>query len=200
MRPRSSPRGTARRGTIRGRASRRHRRGPYRPRSPRSNPRKRLRPGRRSEPVAFGAMARARSPFAGLLAFLGGVALVLGVVGLWANRTVGDSDAFSSLAGRLLGQDVIVSRLATAIVDPVLERSSPEVRQQRRIIVSTTEQVLRNEAFVAVFQDVLRDAHEQMLVGDGVVKLHLDPALDAVVLEVRKVAPQVADQLDAVDA
>src|SRR3954467_4487333 len=159
-----------------------------------------LRPLPAAEPVAFGAMARARSPFAGLLAFLGGGALVLGIVGVWANRTVGDSDAFSSLAGQLLGQDVIVSRLATAIVDPVLERSSPEVRQQRRIIVSATEQVLRNDAFVVVFQKVLRDAHEQLLVGDGDVKLHLDPALDAVIVEVRKVAPPVADQLDAVDA
>ena len=145
-------------------------------------------------------MARPRSPFAGFLAFLGGLALVLGIVGLWANRTIGDSDAFSSLAGRLLGEDAIVSRLATAIVDPVLERSPAEVRQQRRIIVSTTERVLRDPAFVAVFEDVLRDAHQQLLVSDVDVKLHLDPALDAVIVQIRTVAPDVADELDGVDA
>ena len=145
-------------------------------------------------------MARSRSPFAGFLAFLGGLALVFGLVGLWANRTIGDSDAFSSLAGRLLAQDVIVTRLANAIVDPVLERATPEVRQQRRIIVATTEKVLSNPAFVSVFQDVLREAHQQLLVGDGDVKLHLDPALDAVIVEIRKVAPQVAEQLDGVNA
>jgi len=145
-------------------------------------------------------MARPRSPFAGFLAFLGGFALVLGIVGLWANRTIGDSDAFASLAGRLLGEDVIVSRLATEIVDPVLERSTPEVRQQRRIIVATTEQVLKNRAFVPVFEDVLRDVHQQLLVSDDDIQLHLDPALDAVVVEIRKVSPQVADELDAVDA
>jgi hypothetical protein len=145
-------------------------------------------------------VARPRSPFAGFLAFLGGVAIVLGIVGLWANRTIGDSDAFASLAGRLLQEDEITSRLATAIVDPVLERSTPEVRQQRRIIVATTERVLENDAFVAVFEDVLRDAHQQLLVGDDDVKLHLDPALDAVIVEVRAVAPRVADELDAVDA
>jgi hypothetical protein len=145
-------------------------------------------------------MARARSPFAGFLAFLGGLALVLGIVGLWANRTIGDGDAFASLAGRLLAQDVIVTRLANAIVDPVLERATPEVRQHRRVIVATTEEVLQNPAFVSVFQDVLRDAHQQLLVGDGDVKLHLDSALAAVIVEIRKVAPQVADQLSGVDA
>lgn len=145
-------------------------------------------------------MARPRSPFAGFLAFLGGFAIALGIVGLWVNRTVGDTEAFSALASRLLDEDVIVNRLANEIVDPVLEVSPPEVRQQRRIIVATTERVLGDERFVPVFEDVLRDTHHQLLVADGEVTLRLDTALDAVVVEIRRIAPRVADQLETVDA
>jgi hypothetical protein len=145
-------------------------------------------------------MARPRSAFASLLAVVGGLGIVLGIVGLWANRTVGDSETFSSLAGGLLRQDVIVSRLAIAIVDPALERAAPEVRRQRRVIVSTTEAVLRNDRFVPIFEGVLEETHRSLVEGDRDVRLRLDPALDAVVVEVRRVAPPVADQLDDVDA
>lgn len=145
-------------------------------------------------------MGRPRSAFASFLAVTGGIGLVLGVVGLWANQTVGDTEAFAGLATGLLRQDVIVTRLADAIVDPALEQAAPEIRQQRRIIVSTTETVLRNERFVPIFEGVLAETHRSLIDGEREVRLSLDPALDAVIVEVRKVAPPVADQLDAVDA
>lgn len=145
-------------------------------------------------------MARPRSPFAGFLAFLGGTAIALGIVGLWVNRTIGDTEAVSALAPRLLAQDVIVGRLANEIVDPVLAASPPEVRRQRRVIVATTQRVLGDERFVPVFEDVLRDSHRQLLAADEDVTLRLDPALDVVIVEIRRVAPAVADQLETVDA
>lgn len=145
-------------------------------------------------------MARPRSAFASFLAVTGGIGLVFGMVGLWANRTVGDTEAFAGLATGLLRQDVIVARLADAIVDPALEQAGPEIRQQRRIIVATTETVLRNERFVPIFEGVLAETHRSLLGGERDVRLRLDPALDAVIVEVRKVAPPVADQLDGVDA
>ena len=144
-------------------------------------------------------MARPRSRFASFLAVLGALCAAFGLVGLWASRTLGDADAFSSLADGMLGQRAVVSRLAVVIVDRALETAPPEVRQQRRLIVSTTESVLEDERFVPVFEDVLRDAHGQLIDGRGDVRLELAPALDAVAVQVRLLAPAVADQLDAVE-
>jgi hypothetical protein len=143
-------------------------------------------------------MARSRSPFGAFLAVLAGIAMALGALGWWAEHTVGDAEAFSSLAGDLLAQQSVVSRLATAIVDPVLEQASPEVRQQRAVIVRTTRHVLGDERFVPVFEDVLVQVHRSLLDRDGDVRLELGPAQDAVVVQVRAVSPSVASQLAAV--
>jgi hypothetical protein len=145
-------------------------------------------------------MARPRSPFGSILSILAGLALSLGVVGWWLGHTVGDADAFASLAGDLLHQDAVVSSLAQEIVHPVLENATPDVKQQRAVILATTESVLRDQRFVPLFEDVLRQAHHDLIDGKGDVQLDLGPALAAVVTEVRPISPQVADQLAAVPA
>src|SRR5919205_1684272 len=145
-------------------------------------------------------MARSRSRFASFLAVLAGIALAIGLLGWWADRTVADTDAFSSLAADLLDQPAVVSRLADAIVDPVLEKQPAAVRAQRSIIVATTKGVLGNARFVPLFKDVLRQAHRELLDGRGEVRLELQPALDRVVDAVRAVSPPVATQLAAVRA
>ena len=150
------------------------------------------------ERVPSPAMARSRSPFASLLAVLGALAVVFGVIGVWASRTAGDVDSFSALAGDLLHQESIVDRLAIVIVDPVLDAAPAEVRRQRPVIIATTKSVLGDERFVPVFEGVLRRAHGALLDGDGAVHLQLAPALDAVVVEVRKLSPGVADELATV--
>jgi hypothetical protein len=144
-------------------------------------------------------MPRARrSPFGTFLAVVAGLAVALGVVGWWAGRTLGDADAFASLASGLLRQETVVARLATAVVDPVLRTAPEEVQRQRPVIVTTTRSVLADDRFVPVFESVLRRAHRSLLEGTGDVHLQLSPALDAVVVEVRRVAPAIADQLEGV--
>ena len=143
-------------------------------------------------------MARSRSPFGSLLAVVGALAVVFGLVGVWASRTIGDIDSFSSLAGGLLHQESVVNRLAIVIVDPVLDTAPDEVRRQRPVILATTRSVLGDERFVPVFEGVLRRAHSSLLEGEGPVHLQLAPALDAVVVEVRRLSPDVADQLAGV--
>jgi hypothetical protein len=145
-------------------------------------------------------MARSRSRFASFLAVLAGIALAIGLLGWWADRTVANTDAFSSLATDLLAQPAIVSRLADAIVDPVLEKQPAAVRAQRSIIVATTKGVLTNARFVPLFENVLRQAHRALLDGRGEVRLELQPALDRVVEAVRSVSPAVATQLADVRA
>jgi hypothetical protein len=145
-------------------------------------------------------MARPRSPFGSVLSILAGLAIALGIVGWWIGHTVGDADAFASLAGDLLQEDAIVSSLASAIVHPALANATPEVKQQRAVILATTEAVLRDERFVPLFEDVLRQAHHDLFDGKGDVRLELGPALASVITQVRPISPQVADQLAAVPA
>ena len=86
------------------------------------------------------------------------------------------------------------------IVDPVLDDAAPEVQEQRAFIVTTTESVLGDPRFVAVFQGVLRRTATELVDGTGPVRLELQRPLDWVVTEVEPISPDLADQLAAVDA
>jgi hypothetical protein len=130
---------------------------------------------------------------------LGGLAIALGVTGLWAQRTLGDADTFAALAGDILEDPIIRTELAVVIVDPVLEDATPEIQQQRDFIVTTTATVLGNERFVAVFEDVLRRVGGRLIEGEGALTLQLDRPLDLVVREVRGISPEIADALAAID-
>jgi hypothetical protein len=143
-------------------------------------------------------MAR-RSMLATWLAVLGGLAIALGVSGLWAQRTIGDPETLAGLAGEILDQPGIRTQLAIVIVDPVLARATPEVRQQRTFIVTTTASVLGDARFVPVFQGVLRRAATELVDGDGPVRLDLRRPLDLVITQVEPISPELADQLAAIE-
>ncbi len=140
-----------------------------------------------------------RSPLATWLAVLGGLAIALGVAGLWAQRTLGDPETVSALAGEILAEPRIRTELAIVIVDPVLEHAPKEIRAQRDLIVSTTESVLGAARFVSVFQDVLRVAATELLEGQGAVRLELERPLERVVVEIQPVSPEVAAALAEID-
>jgi hypothetical protein len=143
--------------------------------------------------------ARRRSALATWLAVLGGLAVAIGVAGLWAQRTLGDPDSVAALAGEILAEPEIRTELAVVIVDPALERAPRQIRQQREVILTTTEAILDDPRFVPLFQDALRGAATQLVDGDGAVRLDLEGPLDLVVVEVRPVSPEVADELATVD-
>jgi hypothetical protein len=130
---------------------------------------------------------------------LGGLAIALGVTGLWAQRTLGDPETFARLAGEILDDDEIRSELAIVIVDPVLDEAAPEIQQQRAFIVATTAGVLGDRRFVPLFQGVLRRAATDLLEGDGAVTLQLDRPLGLVVEEIEPVSPEVAAALAQID-
>ncbi len=143
-------------------------------------------------------MAR-RSTLATWLAVLGGLSIALGVLGLWAQRTIGDPETLAGLAGEILDQPEIRTQLAVVIVDPVLDRATPEIREQRAFLVTTTASVLGDARFVPVFQGVLRRAATDLVDGDGPVRLDLRRPLDLVVTQVEPISPELADQLAAIE-
>jgi hypothetical protein len=144
--------------------------------------------------------ARRRSALPTWLAVLGGTLIALGILGVWAQRTLGDPDTFAALAGDLLEAPEVRTQLAIVIVDPALEDATPEVRAQRAVIVTTTAAVLGNERLVAVFEDVLRRAATRLVDGRGALRLELDDALEVIAEEAEAISPEVAAELAAVDA
>lgn len=143
--------------------------------------------------------SRRRSPLATWLAVLGGLAIALGLLGLWAQRTLGDAETFAALAGDILEKPQIRNELAVVIVDPVLERAPEELQEQRAVIVTTTASVLGSARFVPIFEGVLRRAHTRLIEGEGAVRLELDRPLDEVIAEIEAISPELAAELDAVD-
>lgn len=133
------------------------------------------------------------------VAVLAAPLIALGVVGLWAQRTLGDVETFAALAGDILEQPEVRTELAVVIVDPALEGADPELRAQRAFIVTTTASVLGSPRFVPAFEDVLRRAHRRLVEGEGAVRLELEPSLDLVVAEVERLSPEVAAELARVD-
>jgi hypothetical protein len=131
---------------------------------------------------------------------IAGLAIALGIAGLWAQRTLGDAETISALAGEILTEPRIRTELAIAIVDPVLERAPDAIQAQRAFILSTTESVLGHPRFVSVFQAVLRVAATELLEGRGAIRLDLDRPLELVIVEVEPVSPEAAAALSEIDA
>lgn len=140
---------------------------------------------------------RRRSRLATWLAVLGGLAIALGVTGLWAQRTLGDPESVAALAGDILERREIRTELALVIVDPALENAAPEIQQQRTFIVTTTASVLGNERFVPLFEEVLRRAAIRLVEGEGAVRLELDRPLEEIIAEVTPLFPELAAELAA---
>jgi hypothetical protein len=136
-----------------------------------------------------------RSPLATWLAVLGGLAIALGVTGVWAQRSLGDPESVAALAGDILDRPEIRTELAIVIVDPALENADPLIRQQRTFIVTTTAGLLSNERFVPVFEEVLRRAATRLVEGKGSVRLELDRPLEEVIAEISPLFPELAAEL-----
>ncbi|MEX0743652.1 MAG: hypothetical protein WD248_04755 [Actinomycetota bacterium] len=141
--------------------------------------------------------ARRRSPLATWLAVLGGLAIALGVTGLWAQRTLGDPEAVAALAGDILDRPAIRTELALVIVDPALENADLLIQEQRTFIVTTTASLLGNERFVPLFEEVLRRAATRLVEGEGAVRLELDRPLEVVIADIEPLFPELAAELAA---
>jgi hypothetical protein len=142
---------------------------------------------------------RRRSALATWLAVLAGLAVALGVTGLWAQRTLGDPETFAGLAGEILREPQVRTELAVVIVDPVLEGAPPGLQEQRALFVTTTASVLGDPRFVPLFEGVLRRAATRLVEGEGAVRLELERPLQVVITEVEPISPELAAELAAID-
>ncbi len=125
-------------------------------------------------------MSRAlRGVCAGFLVFIGIVVLPLGNLGVWVQRQVLDSSAFTDLALKVVDEPAVRGALAERIVGELVA-AEPRLGGARVVLEPGVSQLLRTGSFRAVFSTAVGEMHTQLEDGADELSLNLDPILPLV--------------------
>jgi len=131
---------------------------------------------------------------AGLLA-LGGLLLVpLADVGLWTQRQLLPTEAFTDLSVDVLHQPEVGDALAARLADEI-DVQVALTSDTRAIVESAVHSAVTTPEFEQVFRIAVGSMHEQLERGDDQLTLDFDPALPAIKAAVARFDQGVADQI-----
>jgi hypothetical protein len=120
-----------------------------------------------------------RAFLAGLLVVIGLVLLPLANLGVWTQRTLLSTSAFTSLGNDVLAQPAVRDALANRLADE-LEKQAPVLRLGRSVVVPAVEQVVQTPQFSVIFDRAVGDMHAQLTRGDDQLTLNLGAILPLV--------------------
>jgi hypothetical protein len=100
------------------------------------------------------------------LALLAAVALTLGVLALFANRTVFSADGFADRTEATLQSDAVSAELARRLTDAAIG-AQPDLIAVRPLVTSAAEGVVRSAAFRSVVRAAARDVHRSVFDQDA---------------------------------
>jgi hypothetical protein len=133
--------------------------------------------------------------------FLAGVLIVVGLLlvpfanqGVWVERELLSTSAFTSLSIEVLDQDAVRDALANRLADE-LEKQVPQLSLGRFILVPALRQVLGTEQFANIFERAVSDMHAQLERGDDQLTLDLDAVLPLVRELVANVDEGIAEKI-----
>ena len=112
-----------------------------------------------------------------MLVFLGGLALLAGAVAAYARLDLLDEQDFADRAVESLEGEGVRRAIERELVGALPEVATP---RQRRLIESITDEVIRSDAFRALFREATVQLHNLYLGGDDQVSLRLDAAIPLV--------------------
>jgi hypothetical protein len=118
-----------------------------------------------------------RNPLSLLLVLLGGLALLAGAVAAYARLDLLDEQNFADRAVESLEGEGVRRAIERELVGALPEAATP---RQRRLIESVTDEVIRSDAFRALFREATVELHTLYLGGDDQVSLRLDAAIPLV--------------------
>ena len=145
-------------------------------------------------------MSRAvRSVFAGVLILIGLLLLPFGNLGVWVQRQVLDSSAFTEVALDVVDEPAVRTALVQRIVDDLIA-AEPRLGVARVVLEPGVSQLLRTDAFQAVFATVVGEMHTQLEQGGDELALNLAPILPLVRDAVARIDRGVAEQIPDADA
>ena len=111
--------------------------------------------------------------------------------GVWVERELLSTSAFTNLSTEVLHQDAVRDALANRLADE-LEKQVPQLSLGRFILVPALRQALGTEQFADIFERAVSDMHAQLERGDDQLTLDLDAVLPLVRNLVAKVDEGIA--------
>lgn len=140
-----------------------------------------------------------RAVIAGILLVVGLVLVPFGNLGVWVQRQVLDADAFTELAIDVVDEPAVRDALAKRIVDELVA-AEPRLGVGRVVLEPGVAQLLRTDAFRAVFSTAVAQMHTQLEQGADELSLDLDPILPLVRDAVARIDSSVAALIPEADA
>lgn len=114
-----------------------------------------------------------------MLIVVGLLLVPLANLGVWTQRELLSTDAFTALSTDVLDQNDVRDALANQIADE-LERQVPQLALGRIVLVPALGQVLGSQQFEGIFERAVADMHAQLERGDDQLTLNLDAMLPLV--------------------
>jgi|GEM_PF-2623721 len=133
--------------------------------------------------------------------FLAGVLIAVGLLlvpfanqGVWVERELLSTSAFTKLSTEVLDQEAVRDALANRLADE-LEKQVPQLALGRFVLVPALRQALGTTQFKSIFESAVGDMHAQLERGDDQLALNLDAVLPLVRRLVAKVDEGIASDI-----
>jgi hypothetical protein len=135
-----------------------------------------------------------RGFIAGVLVLVGLILVPFATVGIWTERKLLDTEAFTDLAAEVLHQEPVRDALAKRLVDELVNRQ-PRLALGRIVLEPAMRQVLGTSQFEQIFRLAVSDMHAQLERGDDQLQLNLDAMLPILRGLVAEVSSGLANQI-----
>jgi len=131
---------------------------------------------------------------AGVLLVVGLVLVPFATVGIWMQRQILPTDAFTDLATEVVQDDAVSEALGNRFLDE-LQAQEPRLALGRVVLEPAVQQALGTPQFEQIFRTSVSDMHAQLLRGDDQLSLDLDALLPVVRDTVAQVNTGIAAQI-----
>jgi hypothetical protein len=135
-----------------------------------------------------------RGFIAGVLVVFGLVLVPFAVLGVWMQREILPTDAFTDLSTEIVRQEPVRDALANRFLDELQERE-PRLALGRIVLEPAVQQAIQTPQFEQAFRTSVGTMHEQLVDGDDQLSLNLDSLLPIVKDLVAEVNTTVANQI-----
>lgn len=135
-----------------------------------------------------------RGFIAGVLVVVGLILVPFATIGIWTQRELLDTEAFTDLAAEVLHEEPVRDALAKRLVDEIVKRE-PRLGLGRFVLEPAMREVIGTSQFEQIFRLAVADMHTQLERGDDQLQLNLDAMLPILRNIVARVSSGLANQI-----